>query len=110
MRYQAVFLVPSGARKRLREFGWEIESDSRLSDHVLEVLTRELGLRTGQSWGDVDVRESPSVKLSTERGPDGGIEHIYGQLRGTPPDTIRTILHAAGFDQVEVFFPSEIPA
>lgn len=99
--YRAVFLLPRGTEKHLREDGLEFSSANRLPRSLLQTLANTLHLRPAPSYLDMEVYEGDGLKMIA--ATDGrGIENIFFQVWSRPPGDVE---RAAEGNDVEVFSP-----
>ncbi|TFW34989.1 hypothetical protein [Massilia horti] len=99
--YEAVFLLPIGAQKRLGDCGWEFSSSKRLPRALLLSLASTLRLEEGNSYLGMEVYHGEGLKL-TAIADRRGIEHIFIQIWSRPKQEIEK---AVACDEVEVFTP-----
>ena len=105
-QYHAAFLVPLGASMNLGESGWDIVSNKRLSNEILEFLSQKLGFEKLESYLGIDVYRNVSMKANVTRDEQGRIEFIYFQVFSGDVAEITRVLEPSGLlSAAELFVP-----
>ena len=78
--YEAIFIIPYDATKRLTDDGWEFDSLNKLSADKIDRLLNSLELTLIETYEDVSVYSSNGVKVSVFHDSTGSIEYVFCQV------------------------------
>lgn len=78
--YEAIFIIPYDAKKRLTDDGWEFDSLNKLSADKIDRLLNSLELTLIETYEDVGVYSSNGIKVSVFHDSTGRIEYVFCQI------------------------------
>ena len=109
-QYKAIFLLPLESRKRLTEYGWEFDSQNKISSDVTFHLLGMLKMVFLKSRNSIDYYEGKDIEALIFKSEVGeGIESIYFKLYGGSASQIAGVLSGSGYDgMLEIFDPDAI--
>ncbi len=78
--YEAIFIIPYNANKRLTDDGWEFDSLNKLPAEKIDKLITSLELKLIEKYEGVSVYSSNGIKVSVFHDSTGSIEYVFCQV------------------------------
>lgn len=107
-KYQAAFILPAGARKKLGEDGWEFETSNRLPLEFKECLIDSLGLSFLSEKLEIEIYSGFELEVSFFYDVDQQIEFVHIKVYGDGwPSTLSVIRDLKLAGAWELFVPDK---